>query len=107
MVSSPCRFNTSSVFGPTPHSRETGRGARKVREVPGGTTCWPLGLPKSEAIFATNFTSAMPEEAGRSTSRRISWRMRVEMASTVPNNPSEPVTSRKASSSERGSMSGV
>jgi len=74
---------------------------------PSGTCCWPLGLARSLAIFAANFTGAMPAELGSPTSSAMRARIRVAISHGVPNSDWEPVTSRNASSSESGSTSGV
>ena len=73
----------------------------------GRTSRWPSGLARSEAIFATNLLQAMPAEAGRRTSEAISRRSRAAMTAGEPKSPCDAVTSRNASSSESGSMSGV
>jgi len=93
--------------GPTPHSLETDSGARKARVCPAGTSSWPLGLATSLAIFATNLQAAMPAEAGSSSSRAMRARRSAAIFAGGPNSPTDPVTSRNASSSERGSTRGV
>ena len=54
---------------PTPHSRVIGSGARNAASSPGGTTTSPSGLPRSSAIFATNFVVATPTDAVSPSSR--------------------------------------
>ena len=63
MVCSPRRMSVSSIFGPTPHSRRTGSGARKAASPPGGTTTRPSGLRMSDATLATIFEEARPTDA--------------------------------------------
>ncbi len=96
-----------ALFGPTPHSRETGRGARKAAPPSAGTSTWPLGLARSEAIFATNFTGAIPADEGRPSSSAIRRRKARAMSPGAPKSRVDAVTSRNASSSESGSHSGV
>ena len=62
MVAIPIARSACSVTLPTPHRRDTGRGARKAAVVPGGTATSPSGFPRSEAIFAAILQSATPAE---------------------------------------------
>jgi hypothetical protein len=84
-----------------------GSGARKAAPVPGGTSRWPLGLARSEAILAMNFTSAMPAEQGRDSSSAIRLRSIDAISAGEPRSRLDAVTSRKASSSDSPSTSGV
>ena len=106
-VSRPSAASWRALFGPTPHRRATGSGARKAAPPPGGTSSCPFGLARSEAIFATSFTSAIPAEAGSPSSSAIRRRRMVAIAAGGPNSLRQAVTSRKASSSDSGSTSGV
>ena len=107
MVCTPSRASSSSIFGPTPQSRRTGRGARNAASVPGGTTTRPSGLRMSEATLATSFEVATPTEAVSWISRRIASLRRRAISSPVPNARPLPLTSRNASSIETGSTRSV
>ena len=50
------------VAGPTPHSRDTGSGARNACSVPGTTASTPSGLARSLASLARNFVEATPTD---------------------------------------------
>ena len=107
----------SRVTGPTPQSRPTGSGCRKASSSPGTTTVTPSpawtpctearGLASWEASLARNLLGATPTEQVRcswsNTARRMSW----PAAAPVPHRRMAPVRSRKASSSDSGSTSGV
>jgi uncharacterized Zn-finger protein len=95
------------VRAPTPHSRATESGARKARSSPGGTTRRPSGFAWSDPIFATNFTDATPADAGSRSSSRMRWRSPWAITAGSPKSARDPVTSRKASSSDSGSMRSV
>jgi hypothetical protein len=66
-----------------------------------------LGLARSDAILATNFTGAMPADAGKLSSSAVSERIRRAICAAGPNRPTDAVTSRKASSSDSASTRGV
>ena len=75
--------------------------------MPGGTTTSPSGFRRSEATFATNLLAATPTDAVRA---RLEAMRALIVAATVgpsPESRSVPVTSRKASSMDTGSSSGV
>ena len=57
--------------------------------------------------MARNFDGAIPIDATRPSSFRMSPLIAFPMAWASPNRRSEPVTSRNASSRDRGSTSGV
>src|SRR5438105_1452258 len=62
---SPIRWTPKSrsacwTFGPTPHSRLTGSGARNSASPPGGTTTRASGLRRSDATFAHSLLVATP-----------------------------------------------
>ena len=67
----------------------------------------PSAPLRSLATLATNFEGATPTEATRSSSSWIADLIPRATAFAGPNRRSLAVTSRKASSSESGSMSGV
>ena len=97
-----------ALFGPTPHSRETGRGARNARAAAGrhldaARSAWP-GRRRSSRRTSR---SAMPADAGRPTSSAMRARSRRAMSAGAPNSARDAVTSRNASSSDSGSTSGV
>ena len=60
-----------------------------------------------EAILATDLVAAIPTEAGKPTLSRMRARMRRAMRVGVPRRRRAPDTSRKASSMETCSRSGV
>ena len=101
------RPSTWPVFSPTPHRRPTGSGSRNAITPSAGTTSRPSGLQPSEASLATNFVDATPTEHVTPTSRSTSARIFAAIADGGPNREVAPPTSRKASSSEIGSTSGV
>ncbi len=107
MVPMPTRRSASSVTRPTPHSRETGRGARNAATPPGGTSTRPSGLPRSVAIFAASFTSAIPAETASPQLARTSALIARAMSAPAPWSARLAVTSRNASSRDSGSTSGV
>ena len=107
MVRRPRPRTTFSVFGPTPHSRETGKGARNSGTPPSGTTTRPSGLRKSLATFAANFTSAIPTEAVSPRRSRMRALIFAACSTAGRKRAIERVTSRNASSRERPSTSGV
>ncbi len=67
----------------------------------------PSGLASPEASLATNFVGATPTEQVMPCSSAIVSRMRAPIRAGPPSRRIDPATSRKASSSERGSTSGV
>ena len=107
MVAMPSARSACSVTLPTPQRRETGGGARNAAVVPGGTATSPSGLPRSEAIFAAILQSATPAETVSPVPARTSPFTCVAMGSGSPCRARLAVTSRKASSRESGSTSGV
>ena len=64
-------------------------------------------MRRSEATFATSLVVATPTDAVRPTSARIAALIARAIASGDPKSASEPATSRKASSIETCSISGV
>ena len=107
IVVSPMVASRCALFGPTPHRRATGSGARNAAPPPGGTATWPFGFARSDAILAVSFASAMPADAGSPSSLAMRPRIRAAMSAGEPNSCSDAVTSRNASSSDSGSTSGV
>ena len=100
-----CSF--AAVTGPTPHSRSTGSGWRKASSRSGGTTSSPSGLATPLATLARNFVLATPTVMARPTASSTSRRSRVAISVGEPDTRRSPPTSRKASSIERPSTSGV
>ena len=101
----PCSF--SEVTRPTPHSRSTGSGRRKASSPPGGTTSSPFGFETALATLARNLVRATPTEIGSPTRSSTSRRSRRPISAGVPAMRSIPRTSRKASSMDSPSTSGV
>ena len=62
MVAMPRRASFAADFGPTPFSRRTDSGDRRVATSCSVTTVRPSGLSSSEAIFATSLLGARPTE---------------------------------------------
>ncbi len=109
MVWIPNLSSSRWVTRPTPQMRLTGNGARNraAASRPSGTTVSPSGFSRSLASLARNLLHATPTDAVRPVSLRTSDLMRVAMACPSPKCFCDPVTSRKASSMESGSMMGV
>ena len=98
----------SAVAGPTPQISAIGFGPRKSRVSARPITAKPRGLSRSEAILARNLLWLSPTETVRPRSRSISaWSRAIRSAGGAPCSRSVPVRSRKASSSDSGSTSGV
>ena len=93
--------------GPRPRAGGAADGRRKAASSPGLTSTSPSGFSRSEAIFATNLFGATPADAVSPTSSRIRALIRRAISTPVPWRAREPVTSRNASSRDRGSTSGV
>jgi len=89
---------------PTPGIFASGSVFRKAGTSSGVITYWPLGLLRSEAILARNLTGATPAEAVSCSSLKMLWRISWAIRVAEPWQCTLSVTSRKASSSERGSM---
>ena len=64
------RRASSSVFGPTPQRRRTGRGSRNARSSPASTTTSPSGLATCDATLARCLVVATPTEMGSPSSSR-------------------------------------
>jgi hypothetical protein len=64
-------------------------------------------LRRSEAILATVLQVATPKEACRPLVARIRSRISSAMCRALPKRRVDPVTSRNASSSDSGSITGV
>ena len=117
MVDTPSRLRRPSVAGPTPQRAETGSGHRKSRTSSATTTFTPRpgrgpstdarGLAASDASLATNLDGATPTEQVMPTSSCTRRRMSVAIFVGAPWRRRAARTSRKASSSEMGSTSGV
>ena len=103
----PAARSRFAVTGPTPQSASTGSFRRKASTRSVGMTVRPSGLSQSEAIFARNLLGAAPADTVSPTSSRIHCfrRRATVVASGSPQ--AFRVTSRYASSSERGSTRGV
>ena len=71
------------------------------------TTVSPSGFSRSEAIFATSLLGATPTEAASCVVARIRCLMPRAMVTASPLSARLAVTSRKASSSDRPSTTGV
>ena len=71
-----------------------------ISSIPFGLQCW-------EASLAINLEGAIPTEQVMPSSFSTRARIAVAISRPVPNSLRAPVTSRKASSSEIGSTSGV
>ena len=78
------RWSASSVAGPIPGIRSSGKGARNAASRPGQIQRNPSGLASSEAILATVRLVASPSEAGSPVSSRIIRRIRSAVAAGGP-----------------------
>lgn len=96
-----------SPRAPTPQTRPTGSGARNSATRSAGRMTQPSGLPRSPASLARNLLGATPTEATRPVSARTRALMARAISGAGPNSPSQPRTSRNASSRLSGSTSGV
>jgi hypothetical protein len=107
MVRYPIACIFGAVFGPMPHIRSMGSGARNAATSPSATTTSPSGLRRSLATFAANLHGATPADAVSSSSARTSRLIAPAIDVPSPKSATLPVTSRNASSSDSGSTSGV
>ena len=108
MVRMPSPSSAATADRPTPQISETGRGPRKARVSARPITRKPRGLSRSEAILARNLLGARPTEAVIPSSVSIRfWRPARSAAGGARCSRSVPERSRKASSSDSGSTSGV
>ena len=96
-----------SVCSPTPHNAPTGSGCRNATTRSGGTSSNPSGLPWAEAILASEVVAAPPTVQAMPCSSATRARMSSATARGPPRRRRAPRTSRKASSSDTGSTSGV
>ena len=103
----PRSLSLAAVTGPTPQSRSTASGWRNDSSSWGGTTSRPSGLATPLATLARNFVRATPTVMGRPTCSRTSRRSRTAISVGVPDTRRRPPTSRKASSIDSPSTSGV
>jgi hypothetical protein len=103
----PRLWSFCAVTRPTPHSRSIGSGWRNVSSRSGGTTRSPLGFATALATFARNFVRATPMLIGNPTSSRTLRCNRAAISAGGPASRPSPRTSRKASSIDRPSTSGV
>ena len=103
----PCACSFSAVFTPTPQSRRTGSGCRNASSRSGGTSSSPSGLASWLATLARNLVRAMPTVMGSPTRSRTCARSRAAISTGVPDTRHRPDTSRKASSTDSGSTTGV
>ena len=97
----------SVVLGPTPHRASTGNECRKRRSSSRGTTRSPSGLAMALATLARYLVRATPTEMGRPARSRTSRRSWAAMVDGRPRMRRSPPTSRKASSMDTPSTSGV
>ena len=84
-----------------------GSGSRNSCTRSASTTTNPSGFSRSLAILARNLFGATPTEATSPRRSRISHLIVRPILTAGPNSGSLPVTSRNASSSDRGSTKGV
>jgi hypothetical protein len=107
MVFMSSKANILAVFGPIPQSLSTGRGDKKTRSWPGGTIVIPLGLLMPEATLATDLEVAKPMLHVSPVSARTRRFTFTAMLSGGLFWETWSVMSRKASSNDNGSISGV
>ena len=97
----------AAVTLPTPWSFFTASFATKSSTSFGRTANCPSGLFQSLAILARNLFGAMPAEIVMPTTSRTSFRIASAILVALPLNSSQSLTSKKASSSESGSIRSV
>ena len=108
MVFRPAASRDFTMAGPTPGSRPTGRGARKLCASAAPITEKPRGLSRSEAILARNLLGARPMETVSPVCASMrAWALARVTAGGAPCRRSVPDRSIQASSSDRGWTSGV
>ena len=117
MVMMPTDSSRRPVTGPTPHRAPTGSGCRNPSSWSGSTTTTPapsetpdrvaVGLAAFEASLAISLLRPTPTEQSKRSSAATRRRISTAMVGPSPNSCCDPVTSRKASSSEIPSTSGV
>ena len=108
IVCTPSASRRFAVRGPTPKIFETGSGSSTSRCSSGRITRKPSGLSRSRGELGEELRAgATPTEATRPSSRRMSRLIARPISTASPKSRSQPATSRKASSSESGSTSGV
>ena len=108
MVRMPAASSAPWVAVPTPQMMRTGRGRRKSAVSARPITENPRGLSRSLAILARNLLWLSPTEPVRPSSSSIRLVRRASStAGGAPCRRAVPVRSRKASSSDSGSMAGV
>ena len=94
------------VAWPMPLMARTSSGARNARSQPGGTTVRPRGFSRSDAILATVLPVPRPMEHVIPSSRTRAW-TRVQISTGLSREKRPGVTSKKASSTDTCSTSGV
>ncbi len=99
--------SASAALGPTPHRARTDRGRRNASVSAAATTSRPSGFEIVEAILATCFVAATPMLQVSPVSAFTRARRSRAIVPGLPHRRRAPRTSRKASSIERGSTSGV
>ena len=93
--------------GRRPIAARPGAGGGTLNSPSEGTVSSPSGLATPLATLARNFVRAIPTVTGRPTSSRAARLRRAAISGAEPASRSRPRTSRKASSIERPSTSGV
>jgi len=96
-----------AVTAPTPNIFSTGSLDTKASTWSGVTVNWPSGFSQSLAIFAMNLFGAIPHEMVMPSSSRTARRISRAMSVALPSKSEQVLTSRKASSSDRGSIMSV
>ncbi len=108
MVRNPSRAKRAWLALPTPKMNVTGFSARKAAASPPPSTAKPRGLSRSDAILARNLLQDSPIETVMPIVRSTSAAKRAsDFAGLAPCSRSVPARSRKASSIDSGSTSGV
>ena len=107
-VSMPDAFSRATAALPRPNSTDTGCGASQAAALSISTAKKPLGLSRSDAIFASDLVPLSPIETVMPISSRIPRCRRTSAsAGGQPCRDSVPARSRKASSIDSGWTSGV
>ncbi len=103
-VANPAALSRCAVFGPMPGSQCGGKGSRKPRSCPGGTSMNAAGLFNFDAIWLTSLLTAMPSLTEIFNACRIASRI---VAAAATAGWRAPFKSKYPSSMELTSTSGV
>jgi len=101
------REHARQGLAPDTEQARDGQGIENLVQIVGADAAKATGFSRSEAIFARSLFGATPTEAVNPRRSRMRRLIPAPMCIASPSNFWLAVTSRKASSSDRPSMSGV